>query len=161
MYLLENIFQVNTATPTIVMKVSGRTAVPFLSQSQLPRDVLRNIWSTVDPETTGSLVNPYQWYAILRMVALAQNGFVADLETLNQNHVGIPLAQFQGHSLPDEMTLQNYYYQRKQGIVGPVVNNAAPDGPYQQMPTPPATVIPDHTPVALSLIHISEPTRPY
>lgn len=162
MYLLENVFQVNTSSPHIVMKVPGRSAVPFLSQSELPRNVLRNIWSTVDPDNSGSLVTPYQFYAILRMVALGQNGLVPDLATLNQNHSGVPLARFQGYPVPDEVTLQQFYYQRQQGATGGGVSGAQdsatqiPDVPPSQETIAPSTTVPPASQPTPSLVSIED-----
>jgi hypothetical protein len=126
-YLLEQEFGLVDGAPDF--RVSGRSAVPFLSRSQLSRDVLRHIWSAVDPEGSGSLHVPAQFHVMLRLVALAQAGIVEPAlhnagfqspavilhECLIQhgNRTDIPLAMFDGYSIPDANSLRSLYYQKR------------------------------------------------
>lgn len=108
MYLLENVFQITNVNSC---KVPGRSAVPFLSQSNLPRDLLRRIWSTVDPHSTGSLTSAKQFYAILKLVALGQVGLLSSESNLQDalSKSPAPLPIFQGYTPPNEDFLRHYY----------------------------------------------------
>ena len=58
------------------LHVHGRDAVPFLTTSGMDRDVLRCIWSVVDPGGIGTLLDMSQVHAMLRLVALGQAGLL-------------------------------------------------------------------------------------
>ena len=93
-------------------RLSGRQAVPFLSQSGLDRSLLRNFWSFVDPQNEGSL-DLQQFQIILRLVALAQNMQVQpdfDLWLSQTSHLdSIPLANF-GVACPHPHQIVQAYY---------------------------------------------------
>lgn len=131
MHLLNTFFQTDTDDPQFC--ITGRQAVPFLSQSGLDRDILRILWTTVDPGSTGKLFSSKQFYVILRLVALAQGGILIDAlhdalslgqqETITVRQcllhtayrTDIQLASFQGYLIPSESTLQSLYFQKKCG----------------------------------------------
>lgn len=127
-YLLEAVFDLDTSVPEI--KISGREAVTFLSKSAVHRLILRNLWTTVDPNSAGSLLHRHQLSTLLRCVALAQypkkdslldqalrsayheqkspvEAIRACLVATSQQ-TDIPLASFDGISLPDRATLLPY-----------------------------------------------------
>ena len=58
------------------LHVHGRDAVPFLTTSGMDRNVLRCIWSVVDPGGIGTLLDMSQVHAMLRLVALGQAGLL-------------------------------------------------------------------------------------
>ncbi|CAN0461281.1 unnamed protein product, partial [Ectocarpus fasciculatus] len=49
--------------------ISGATAVGFLKRSNLPREILRDIWALVDSQNRGSIDNQ-QFYKVMRLVAI-------------------------------------------------------------------------------------------
>jgi hypothetical protein len=108
------------------IRIAGREAVPFLSQSGLDRTILRHIWSTVDPNATGKLTTKHQFYVVLRLVALAQAGLLwtpqnSDLDAITlsmqiqqcliqtAHRTDVKLATFSGVTIPDAQVLQNMY----------------------------------------------------
>ncbi len=54
------------------LTIPGRTAVPFLTRSNLPRPTLKQMWTLVDPEHRGSLTARPQAYTLLRMISIGQ-----------------------------------------------------------------------------------------
>jgi hypothetical protein len=140
-HLLRTVFQIpsiSSASGVVEdppFRVPGREAVPFLRLSGLSRNVLRNIWSAVDPDSTGRLTSPHQLYVILRLVALSQNILLVNnshlfganpqmaaaatptIDMLRQsllnhaNRVDLPLAVFDGYPVPDESALRTLYFQ--------------------------------------------------
>ncbi|CAM9143169.1 unnamed protein product, partial [Ectocarpus fasciculatus] len=50
--------------------ISGATAVSFLKRSNLPREILRDIWALVDSQNRGSIDNQ-QFYKVMRLVAIS------------------------------------------------------------------------------------------
>jgi hypothetical protein len=108
--------------PPNSIRIAGREAVPFLSQSGLDRTVLRYIWSTVDPNATGKLSSLHQFYVVLRLVALAQGGLLwtpqssdLDASTISMQiqqyliqtaqRTDVKLATFAGVTIPDAQVL--------------------------------------------------------
>lgn len=67
-YLLDVVLQV----PREPFRLSGRLAVPFLNSSGVDRNVLRQMWTVVDPAMEGSLLEVIQFSSLLKMVSLAQ-----------------------------------------------------------------------------------------
>jgi len=65
-YVLQHCF----SSPFFPM--SGREAVVFLTTSNLPRLLLRELWNVVDPQHDGKLHYQNQWWTLLKLVALAQ-----------------------------------------------------------------------------------------
>eukprot|EP00123_Amoebidium_parasiticum_P018508 comp24228_c0_seq1/m.44660 comp24228_c0_seq1/g.44660 ORF comp24228_c0_seq1/g.44660 comp24228_c0_seq1/m.44660 type:complete len:742 (-) comp24228_c0_seq1:460-2685(-) len=78
----------NEADPAGTGKVSGSTAVPILSRASLPRPVLQKIWEMTDTKKVGFL-NQQQFFAALKLVALAQSGRELSLAAINTP--GLPL----------------------------------------------------------------------
>jgi hypothetical protein len=129
-YLLETVFDVSTKDPPVEIKISGREAVTFLSKSAVHRLILRNLWSAVDPHSSGSLRDRGQLSTLLRCVALAQHprqDSLLDQALRNAYHeqqspvaairacllqtaaqTDLPLAQFEGIPLPDRTMLRPY-----------------------------------------------------
>jgi hypothetical protein len=114
------------AAPAPSIRIAGREAVPFLSQSGLDRTVLRHIWSTVDPNATGKLSTLHQFYVVLRLVALAQTGLLwtpqnSDIDATavsmqiqqclvqTAHRTDVKLATFAGVTIPDKQVLQTMY----------------------------------------------------
>ena len=86
----------------------------FLTKSHLPRLLLREIWNVVDPHQVGRLVQPEQWWTLLKLVALAQQQQqqqetnVQDLITQLQSTV-TPLPVFDNVIIPTmNVLLQEY-----------------------------------------------------
>jgi hypothetical protein len=116
-------------TPDSSFRVNGKDAVPFLSQSNVNRLVLRNIWTVADPENVGHLTQIAQLWMILRLVALAQCSSVVvdDLDralrsgetpaqalgnTLQTTaDMALPLPIFQNIPFPDGDLLTQIYLQ--------------------------------------------------
>ena len=127
-YLLETVFDLDASAAEI--KISGREAVTFLSKSGVHRLILRNLWTTVDPNNTGSLLHRHQVSTLLRCIALAQhpkNDSMLDQALRGAYHEqkipvvaireclvatsgkkDVPLARFDGIPLPSRATLQPY-----------------------------------------------------
>jgi hypothetical protein len=64
--------------------VKGRDAASFLSESQLEKGALRDIWNLSDPNKTGSLDKP-GFFMCLRFIALVQSGHSCNHETFQQH----------------------------------------------------------------------------
>eukprot|EP00977_Amphora_coffeiformis_P009188 scaffold2093_cov161-Amphora_coffeaeformis.AAC.18 len=127
-YLLETVFDLDASVSEI--KISGREAVTFLSKSGVHRLILRNIWTTVDPNSAGSLLHRRQLSTLLRCVALAQHPkndslldhalraayhdqkspvvAIGECLVATSGQKDVPLASFDGIPLPDRATLQPY-----------------------------------------------------
>ena len=69
LYLAQNIFGI---VPGNSIQISGRHAVPFLTQSNVDRGILRSLWSVADPNNIGTLFEMSQFQLLLRLVAMAQ-----------------------------------------------------------------------------------------
>ena len=143
----------NALTPstsqTGSITVHGRDAVPFLTSSNLPRPVLKPMWSAVDPEHKGVLRSLGQFYTLLRLVAIGQ--FQAqrhmpvqvDLNTvLRMNTTALPPPFFQGLRI-NVMPMQQQQQQRKQSVQPP--QSVQPSQPVQPTtpPRPPAAAADD------------------
>jgi hypothetical protein len=136
-YLIRTVFPQPSDAATL--RISGRHAVPFLSQSGLPRDVLRNLWFCVDPHTTGYLSDAQQFHTLLRLVALAQCQMIDASSNLQQccfetaHRTDLPLATFHGYSIPDALTLMSSYHTTT--VLPPPIPSAAalPTDPFQNL----------------------------
>jgi len=162
-YLLETVFGQDTTTAAAAssssassFSIAGRQAVPFLSQARnLGRDVLREIWSAVDPLSRGKLTDPLQFHVLLRLIALGQAGILEPAlrvaasqihqtpdEALRQcllhtaNRTDLPLAVFEGYPIPEDSALRTLYFQRK--CSGGGVTAAQQVEPQQQQQEPAA-----------------------
>ena len=73
LYLAQQVFGMSLPLPhQSGINISGRQAVPFLTQSGVDRGILRSIWSVADPQNFGSLTAIHQLHVILRLVSMAQ-----------------------------------------------------------------------------------------
>jgi len=124
LYLLETVFPDVLHGPTF--RIPGRLAVPFFTRSNVNRLVLRNVWTAVDPQGTGSLTDRYQFYVVLRLISLAQSGILLDCLasayeakqtpvvamqvclTATRDEV-LPLATFEGIQVPRDAALHTIY----------------------------------------------------
>ena len=113
-YLAQNVFGIAPNTP---IHISGRNAVPFLTQSGIDRMLLRNIWSAADPQNIGTLTALHQFHLMLRLVAMAQAGFLNTQQDSNsmrvsaQQQAGIQLMlpTFSSVVLPPQEQLFSMY----------------------------------------------------
>ena len=73
LYLAQQVFGIAPGNPVYI---SGRDAVPFLTQSGLDRGILRSIWTAADPECIGTLTQLSQLHLLLRLVSMGQFGML-------------------------------------------------------------------------------------
>ncbi len=73
LYVVQQIFHL---APTMPLRISGRSAVPFLTQSGVSRITLRSIWTAADPQNIGTLTHLTQFQLLLRLVSMAQFGIL-------------------------------------------------------------------------------------
>ena len=71
-------------------------AVPFLNSSGVDRNLLREMWTVVDPNMEGSLVEIIQFTSLLKMVSLAQ-------------HRCLDMAQYEGQLLYRQVPLSTFF----------------------------------------------------
>ncbi|KAG7344269.1 hypothetical protein IV203_022277 [Nitzschia inconspicua] len=97
LYLAQQIFGIPPTNITPGVRIPGRNAVPFLTQSGLDRTVLRSLWNVADPQNVGSLTDIQQFHLLLRLVAMAQQSMIhsdhtiEDMIALVQEHATRPL----------------------------------------------------------------------
>ncbi|KAG7370854.1 hypothetical protein IV203_019424 [Nitzschia inconspicua] len=97
LYLAQQIFGIPPTNISAGVRIPGRNAVPFLTQSGLDRTVLRSLWNVADPQNVGSLTDIEQFHLLLRLVAMAQQSMIhsdhtiEDMIALVQEHATRPL----------------------------------------------------------------------
>ena len=75
-YLAQQIFDNDCNDALTTIHISGRDAVPFLTQSGIDRSVLKTIWNVSDPQNVGNLTSINQLWLLLRLISLAQAGIL-------------------------------------------------------------------------------------
>ncbi|KAL3942535.1 MAG: hypothetical protein SGBAC_003281 [Bacillariaceae sp.] len=81
LYVGQQVFGVLPGATQI--QISGRDAVPFLTQSNVDRGILRSLWTVADPQTIGTLSQLHQFQLLLRLVAMAQAGLLNSSMTVD------------------------------------------------------------------------------
>ena len=66
--------------------ITSTIAVPFLLNSMLSKEILREIWTICDLDQTGTISNE-RFNKVLKLVALSQSGNVVDLDLINKGFV--------------------------------------------------------------------------
>lgn len=74
-------------------KVEGKEGAAFLKKSNLPRDVLKNIWM-IAAQTNLSWLERDEFYVALRLIALAQSNMPYDEKSIMFNEPLPPLPKF-------------------------------------------------------------------
>ena len=115
LYLGQQVFGVIPGTAQI--QISGRDAVPFLTQSNVDRGILRTLWIVADPHTIGTLTQMNQFQLLLRLVAMAQAGLLNSSMTadtmksmvLQYSSQQLNLPAFSSVMVPNQTQLMNAY----------------------------------------------------
>ena len=113
-YLAQQVFGIAPNNP---VHISGRDAVPFLTQSGIDRGILRTIWTAADPACIGTLTSLSQFHLLLRLVAMAQVGMlnpqhpVDTMKMMVQQCASqqLPLPSFSSIAVPPQDQLMNTY----------------------------------------------------
>jgi len=75
------------------LKIEGKDGANFLKKSGLPKETLKNIW-TLSAQTNLSWLERDEFYIALRLVALAQNNYPVDSQSIIINEPIPPLPKF-------------------------------------------------------------------
>ena len=118
MYLAQQYFGVPpnlavASTTNANIQIPGRSAVPFLTQSGIDRNVLRSIWSVADPHNYGTLTTITQFHLILRLVSMAQSGLLMSFMHQQQQQaphddLNMILQQYASQQLPLASFFERY-----------------------------------------------------
>ncbi|CAB9520354.1 Mpv17 / PMP22 family [Seminavis robusta] len=162
LHIMENSFasslQLYNQTQHAQISITGQDAVAFLTTSGIHRLILRILWTVVDPNNTGTLVDLAQFHTIIRLVALTQAGHVEPellavgtmpppkptpvqviWSILNKTRgTMVPLAKFDAIQMPSQQVLQQLYmiHQRQAQAAGRTVAVAPPQRPHSVSPVP-------------------------
>jgi hypothetical protein len=139
LYLAQQTFGV-VAVPNNPIHISGRNAVPFLTQTGLDRGILRSVWTVADPENIGTLTHLSQFHLLLRMVSMAQAGILnpqLPLDAMKQSvhqfaSQLLPLATFTSVVIPPQDQLMAIY--GSYIVVNNNINSMSTTPPVQTMP---------------------------
>ena len=74
-------------------KLPAKDAADFLKKSNLPKEILRQIW-IISAQTDFNFLERDEFYIALRLVALAQNNFPVNSESIRNNNPLPPLPKF-------------------------------------------------------------------
>eukprot|EP00980_Cylindrotheca_fusiformis_P012118 scaffold2927_cov143-Cylindrotheca_fusiformis.AAC.8 len=115
LFLAQQVFGIPPSNGSI--QIPGRDAVPFLTQSNVDRGVLRSLWSVADPDNVGTLTQIRQFQVLLRLVSMAQAGLLGPQMTVETVKLMIPqystqqlpLAVFSSVIIPHQDQLMNAY----------------------------------------------------
>jgi hypothetical protein len=97
-FLAQQVFGIPPGNGPI--QITGREAVPFLTQSNVDRGVLRSLWSAADPQNVGTLTQITQFQVLLRLVSMAQAGMLGPQMTADTVRMMIPQYSSQQLALP-------------------------------------------------------------
>jgi hypothetical protein len=98
LFLAQQVFGIPPGNGPI--QITGREAVPFLTQSNVDRGVLRSLWSAADPQNAGTLTQISQFQVLLRLVSMAQAGMLGPQMTVDTVRMMIPQYCSQQLALP-------------------------------------------------------------
>ncbi|CAJ1958956.1 unnamed protein product [Cylindrotheca closterium] len=115
LYVGQQVFGVLPGATQI--QISGRDAVPFLTQSNVDRGILRSLWTVADPQNIGTLSQLNQLQLLLRLVSMAQTGLlnpsmtVDTVKSMVQQYSSqqLNLPSFSSVMVPHQDQLMNAY----------------------------------------------------